>query len=314
MVETQPPGRKRLRDRRRERDALDRLLGAVHEGRSGVLVLRGEAGIGKTALLDHAVGSASGVRVARVTGVESEMELSFAGVHQLCGQMLDRLDRLPAPQREALGAAFGLTAGAAPDPFLVGLAVLSLLADVAEEQALLCVVEDAQWLDQASAQVLAIAARRLYAESVAMLVAIREPCAAPEFEGLPELRVVGLADRDARELLEAVTPGRFDARVRDRIVAETHGNPLALLELPHGREPADLVARFGLPGTPPIPHRIEESFTRRVEQLPAATRLLLLAAAAEPTGDAQLLWRAAARLGIGAEAAAPAEADGLVEL
>jgi DNA-binding CsgD family transcriptional regulator len=314
MVGTGPLGRRRLCDRRRERDALDRLLGAVHEGRSGVLVLRGEAGIGKTALLDHAVETASSCRIARVSCAESEMELSFAGVHQLCGQMLHRLDHLPGPQREALGAAFGLTAGAAPDRFLVGLAVLSLLADVAEEQPLLCVVEDAQWLDQASAQVLAIAARRLYAESVAMLVAIREPCAAPQFEGLPELRVEGLRHRYARELLASVTPGALDARVRDRIVAETQGNPLALLELPRGMDPAELAGGFGLPGTPPIPHRIEESFARRVEQLPAATRLLLLAAAAEPTGEAQLLWRAAARLGIGAEAAAPAEADGLVEL
>jgi DNA-binding CsgD family transcriptional regulator len=315
MVGSGPPGRRRLRDRRRECDALDGLLGAVQGGRSGVLVLRGEAGIGKTALLDHAVETASGFRVARVSGVESEMELSFAGVHQLCGQMLHRLDRLPGPQGDALGSAFGLTPGAAPDRFLVGLAVLSLLADVAEEQPLLCVVEDAQWIDRESAQVLAIAARRLQAEPVVMLLAIREPCAAPEFEGLPELRVQGLPDRDAREMLEAVTPGGLDARVRDRIVAETRGNPLALLELPHGLEPAELACGLGLPGLPPVPHRIEESFTRRVEQLPDATRLLLLAAAVEPTGEPQLLWRAAARLGIGVDAAAaPAEADGLVEL
>jgi DNA-binding CsgD family transcriptional regulator len=306
------PGR--LRDRRSECDALDGLLGAVREGRSGVLVLRGEAGIGKTALLDHAVDTASGCRVARVTGVESEMELSFAGMHQLCGQMLDRLDDLPGPQRAALDSAFGLTAGAAPDLFFVGLAVLSLLAGIAEEQPLLCVVEDAQWLDQASAQVLAIAARRLHAESVVMLVAIREPCAAPAFEGLPALLVDGLPVRDARELLDSVTPGGLDPRVRDRIVAETQGNPLALLELPRGLEPAQLAAGVGLPGTPRVPDRIEESFARRVEQLPAATRLLLLAAAAEPTGEAALLWRAAAGLGIGVEAAAPARAEGLLEL
>jgi DNA-binding CsgD family transcriptional regulator len=313
MIGTRPLGRRRLFDRHREREALDRLLGAVHEGRSGVLVLRGEAGIGKTALLDHAVETASGCRTARVTGVQSEMELSFAGVHQLCAQMLHRLDHLPGPQRDALSAAFGLTAGAAPDRFLVGLAVLSLLADVAEEQPLLCVVEDAQWVDQASAQVLAIAARRLHAESVVILVAIREPCAAPEFAGLPELRVEGLPDRHARVLLASVTPGGLDARVRERIVTETHGNPLALLELPRGMDPAELAGGFGLPGTPPLPQRIEESFTRRVEQLPPATRKLLLAAAVEPTGEAQLLWRAAAQLGIGVDAAAPAEADGLVE-
>jgi hypothetical protein len=315
MLGTGPLGRSRFCDRRRECSALDRLLGAVHEGRSGVLVLRGEAGIGKTALLEHAVRTPSGCRIARVTGVESEAELSFAGLHRLCGpEMLHRLDHLPGPQRDALSSAFGLTTGTAPDRFLVGLAVLSLLADVAEEQPLLCVVEDAQWLDQASAQVLAIAARRLHAESVVMLFAIREPCAAREFEGLPELRVQGLADRDARELLASVTPSGLDARVCDRIVAETRGNPLALLELPRGLEPAELAAGFGLPGTLPVPHRIEKSFTRRVEQLPAATRLLLLAAAVEPTGEAQLLWRAAARLGIGVDAAAPAEADGLVEL
>jgi DNA-binding CsgD family transcriptional regulator/tetratricopeptide (TPR) repeat protein len=303
-----------LRDRRRERSVLDRLLAGVHAGQSGVLVLRGEAGIGKTALLDYAVDTASNFRVARVAGVESEMELPFAGLHQLCGsEMLDRLERLPGPQRDALGSAFGLTAGTSPDPFLVGLAVLSLLADVAEEQPLLCIVEDAHWVDRASTNALAIAARRLHAESVGMLLAIREPCAAPQFEGLPELRVEGLPDRDARELLESVTPGGLDARVRERIVAETHGNPLALLELPRGLAPAELAAGYGLPGTPPVPHRIEESFTRRIEQLPAATRLLLLVAAVEPTGEAQLLWRAAARLDIGADAAAPAEADRLVE-
>ncbi|MDB5065038.1 MAG: LuxR family transcriptional regulator [Chloroflexi bacterium] len=314
MLGTRPTSRRRLYDRRSERGALDRLLGAVHEGRSGVLVLRGEAGIGKTALLDYAVETASGCRVARVTGVESEAELSFAGLHRLCREMLHRLDHLPGPQRHALSSALGLTPGAQPDRFLVGLAVLSLLADVAEEQPLLCVVEDGHWLDQASAQVLAIAARRLHAESVAVLVAIREPCAAPQFEGLPELRVPGLPDRDARELLASVTPGGLDARVRDGIVAETHGNPLALLELPRGLQPAELAAGFGLPGTlPPVPDRIEQTFTRRVEQLPAATRLLLLLAAVEPTGQAQLLRRAAARLGIGVDAVAPAVADGLVE-
>jgi DNA-binding CsgD family transcriptional regulator len=280
-----------------------------------VLVLRGEAGIGKTALLDYAVEAASGCRVAHVTGMESETELTYAGLHRLCGpEMLQRLDRLPGPQGDALGSALGLTASAAPDRFLVGLAVLSLLADVAENQPLLCVVEDAQWLDQASAQALAIAARRLYAESVAVLVAIREPCATTQFQGLPELRVDGLPDRYARELLASVTPGGIDGRVRDRIVAETHGNPLALLELPRGLEPAELAAGFGLPDTLPVPDRIEESFTRRVEQLPDEARLLLLAAAVEPTGEAKLLWRAATRLGIDVDAAAPAEAEGLVEL
>jgi DNA-binding CsgD family transcriptional regulator len=305
--------RPRLRGRRPEREALDLLLADVQAGRSGVLVLRGEAGVGKTALLDHLRTRASGCRIARAAGVESEMELAFAGLHQLCAPMVDRLGGLPGPQADALGAAFGMRGGTTPDRFLVGLAVLSLLSDVAEERPLVCVVDDAQWLDQASAQVLAFVSRRLVAESVAMVFAIRDPAEAPGLTGLPELLIHGLADRDARALLESVITGPLDERVRDRIVAETRGNPLALLELPRGLTPAELAGGFGLPDASALPGRIEESFQRRLAPLPAPTRRLLLTAAAEPTGDPVPVWRAADQLGLGVEAAASAASAGLVE-
>jgi hypothetical protein len=211
-------------------------------------VLRGEAGIGKTALLEHAVASASGLRVLRATAVESEMELPFAALHQLCGPMLDRVDRLPGPQRDALAITFGVRAVPAPDRFFVGLAVLSLLSEVADEQPVLCVVDDAQWLDRASAQALGFVARRLFAESVALLFAARQP--AEEFAGLHELVVEGLQDADARRLLQAVIPGRLDERVADQLLAETAGNPLALLELPRGLSAAQLAGGFALCGVP----------------------------------------------------------------
>ena len=287
--------------------ALSQLLDAARAGRSGVLVLRGEPGVGKTALLDWAVGSAAGLRVVRVAGVESEMELAFAALQQLCAPMLDKLEGLPDPQRAALGVAFGLETGAVPDRFLVGLAVLSLLSEVAERQPLLCVVDDAQWLDRASAQALAFVARRLLAEPVALVFAAREE--GEEFRGLPELAVGGLGEGDARELLGSAVGGPLDERVRDRIVAETRGNPLALLELPRGVP--------GVPGVPDVPGssgRIEESFRRRVEVLPAATQLLMLVAAAKPAGDPALVWRAAERLGIGAEDVVPAADAGLLTI
>ena len=310
-----------------ERAALSQLLDAARAGRSGALVVRGEPGVGKTALLDWAVGSAAGLRVARVAGVESEMELAFAALQQLCAPMLDKLEGLPDPQRAALGVAFGLDTGAAPDRFLVGLAVLSLLSEAAERQPLLCVVDDAQWLDRASAQALAFVARRLLAEPVALVFAAREP--GEEFRGLPELAVGGLREGDARELLGSVISGPLDERVRDRIVAETRGNPLALLELPRGVTPAELAGGFGLPGMAGLPgvngangtngvpgssRGIEDSFRRRVEVLPAATQRLMLVAAAEPAGDPVLVWRAAERLGIGAEAAWPAADAGLLTI
>jgi DNA-binding CsgD family transcriptional regulator len=303
-----------LLDRRSECEALDRLLRSVRSGQSRVLVLRGEAGIGKTALLEYVVEQASGCRVLRAAGVQSEMELAFAGLHQLCGSMLDRLAGLPGPQRDALREAFGLVDGGAPDHFLVALAVLSLLAGEAEERPLACVIDDAQWLDRASRQALAFVARRLLAERIAMVFAVREPSDADEFAGLPELGVEGLGDHDARTVLASGISGPMDSRVRDRIVAETRGNPLALLELPRGLTPAELAGGFGLPDRGPLSGRIERSFRRRFESLPRDSRQLLLTAAAEPTGDVPLLWRAAERLGIGAGAAGPAEAAELLEL
>ena len=236
-----------LRGRQRECAALERLLDAVRADQSGVLVIRGEAGVGKSALLDHLQEQASGCRIARAAGVESEMELAFAGLHQLCASMLPRLDRLPAPQRDALGTAFGLAAGPPPDRFLVGLATLGLLAGVADEQPLVCVVDDAQWLDHASAQTIAFVARRVLAEPIAFVIAVRGHREDHVFDPLPELTLPGLSDSDARALLEAAVPGRLDERVRDRIVAETRGNPLALLELPRGLTTAELAGGFARP-------------------------------------------------------------------
>jgi hypothetical protein len=241
------------------------------------------------------------------------MELAFAGLQQLSAPFLDRLERLPAPQRDALGTAFGLHDGAAPDRFLVGLAVLGLLSDVAEERPLICVVDDAQWLDAASAQALAFVSRRFGAESVGLVIAVREAIGERRFEGLPEVVVSGLDDPDARELLAGVVTGPLDARVLDRIVAETRGNPLALLELPSGRTPAELAGGFGLSDGPALSGRIEQGFRERLAPLPPATRLLLLAAAAEPVGDPVLEWRAAAELGVDPDAVAPASAAGLVD-
>jgi len=293
---------------------LDQLLAEARLGQSGVLVLRGEAGIGKSALLDYAAERAEGCRVLRATGVEWEMELPFAGLHQLCVGLLDGHERLPAPQRDALETAFGLSAGAQPDRFLVGLAVLSLLSDAAAEHPLVCVVDDVQWLDRSSAQVLAFVARRLAAESVVLLFAERESAGLEELAGLPELRLGGLPDASARELLASVIAAPVDERVRDRILAEARGNPLALLELPRGSSPAVLAGGFGLPGDGSLPDRIEASFRQRVRQLPAPTQRLLLLAAGDPTGEPALLVRAAAELGIPTEELAPAEADGLLDL
>src|SRR4051794_46150 len=304
----------RLLGRRSECETLDRLVATVRAGQSAVLVVRGEAGVGKSALLACLVESASGCRIARAAGVESEMELPFAGLHQLCGPMLHRLDRLPAPQRDALATAFALSSGDPPDRFLVGLAVLSLLSEVAEEGPLVCAVDDAQWQDRASAQILAFVARRLLAEAVAFVFVVREPSPTQDLAGLPELVVGRLDDGDAAALLHSAIPGRLDERVSDRIVAEARGNPLALLELPRGLTSAQLAGGFGSPNVEPLANRIEQSFVRQLEPLPAETRRLLLAAAAEPLGDVTLLWRAAGRLGLGIDAAGPALAAGLIEL
>ncbi|WP_427892374.1 AAA family ATPase [Kribbella sp. GL6] len=293
-----------LRGRRQEIAALVALVGEAKAGRSQVLVLTGEAGVGKSVLLEALVAGADGCRVARTAGIESEMELAYAGLHQLCLPFLESLERLPEPQRDALGTAFGLRSGPTPDRFLIGLAVLNLLAS--GDQPVVCVVDDAQWLDLMSARILAFVARRLGAESVAMVFAVRDGIA-HEFGGLPELAIRGLDDADARALLESVLPGPIDPRVRDRIVAETRGNPLALLELPRAWTAAEL-ADGRMTGT--LAGRIEDAFARRLEALPTETRLLLLTAAAEPLGDPTLLWRAAEQLGLGTGAGGQVGAGG----
>jgi DNA-binding NarL/FixJ family response regulator len=311
MVGRRPPV---LLGRAEERELLDRLLENVRAGQSAVLVVRGEAGVGKTALLHYCARQASGFRVARIAGVESEMELPFAGLHQLCAPMLGRLGALPQPQQVALGVALGLSSGPAPDRFLVALAALSLLAEVAAERPLLCLVDDAQWLDGASGQVLGFVARRLLAESVAIVFAVRDPTGERELSGLPELRLGGLPENDARALLASVIPGRLDERGRDRLIAETRGNPLAILELPRGLAATQLPGAFGLPGAHALSGRIEESFLRRLEALPEETRLLLLVAAAEPVDDPLLVWRAAERLGIGLSGATAEDTEGLLAI
>ncbi|MDX6539164.1 MAG: hypothetical protein QOI71_774, partial [Gaiellales bacterium] len=307
---TQAPASE-LTGRSREQAVLGQLIGAVRDGESRTLVVRGEPGVGKTALLEYLVEQASECRVARALGIQSEMELAFAALHQLCAPMLDRLERLLVPQRDALRTAFGMNRGPAPDRFLLGLAVLSLFSDVADERPLVCVVDDEQWLDRASAQVLAFVARRLDAESVGLVFAARET--SDELDGLPELVVEGLREADARMLLNSVLTAPLDARVRDQIVTEARGNPLALLELVRGSTPAELAGGFGLPGALPLSGRIEESFRQRLDALPVDTRRLLRLAAADTVGEPLLLWRAAERLGIPPEAATPASDAGLIE-
>src|SRR4051812_40514587 len=300
------------RGRRDERAALDGLLEDSRAGRSGVLVLRGEAGIGKTALLEHAIASPSDVTVLRAVGVESEMELPFAALHQLCAPVAGFVDRLPGPQRGALEITFGTSAGAAPDRFLVALATLSLYAEAAQEHPLLCVVDDAQWLDRASAQVFGFVARRLLAEPVVLLIATRETTDA--LADLPELLIEGLDEAEARRGLASAIPGRVDDRVADQLVAEARGNPLALMELPRGLSPAQLAGGFGWPGALSLQGTIEQSFLQRLEALPENTQRLLLIAAAEPLGDPALLWRAAERLEVTGSAREPAESAGLIEI
>jgi DNA-binding CsgD family transcriptional regulator len=303
-----------LRGRVVECATLDELLSAVRSGRSGALVVRGEAGCGKSALLDYVATRTEGCRLDRAVGVESEMELPFATLHQLCLPVLDRVEDLPGPQREALQTAFGLSNGRRPDGFLVGLAVLTLLSDVAATQPLVCLVDDAHWLDHASALALAFVARRLQAESILLVFAERDESALRELDGLPELQLAGLSPSDARELIASASLGPLDERVLDRLVAESRGNPLALLELPRTAASASLPGGFALPDSTPLASRIEASFRGRVGQLPEETQQLLLVGAAEPLGDPVLLWRAADGLGISAEAAGPAEAADLIEV
>ena len=294
--------------RERERDVLDRLLAL----RRGVMVLHGEAGVGKTALLEYAVGACLECRIARASGIEAEMELPFAAVQQLCSPFLDLLDRLPDPQHEALAVAFGLSIGPPPNPFLVGLAVLGLLSEAADERPLLAVVDDADWLDNASARALGFVARRLLAEQIVLLFATRQVDDA--FGGLPDLLISPLRHRDSRALLESVLLARLDEPVLERIVLETRGNPLALLELPRGLSPTELAGGFGLLDGVPLSARIEESFTRRLASLRSDARRLLLLAATDPVGDPALLWRAAERLRIPESAAHVVESENLLVL
>lgn len=302
-----------LRGREHEKAALDRALAEARSGTSAVLVLRGEPGIGKTALLEYAEHRATGFRTIGVAGIESEMELPFASLHQLCAPLLDELDRLPRPQRDALSVAFGLKEGNAPNRFLVGLAVLGLLAGAAEDQPLACLVDDAQWLDEGSVQVLAFVARRLQAESVALVFALRESDDDRALTGLPELTVEELSEHNARTLLTSAVRAPLDPLVRDRIVAEAHGNPMALLQLPRLLAPAELAGGFWVPDRRPLAGRIENAVHRQFQSLSQDGRRLLLTAAAEPTGDVCLLRRAAGLQGIPEDAAAAAESAGLVE-
>jgi DNA-binding CsgD family transcriptional regulator len=298
--------------RHREREVLDRLLATVRAGKPAVLVVHGQPGVGKTALLEWAIEAAPEFGVVRTAGGESEMELPFAALQQLCAPILELMERLPRAQRDALSVAFGLTAGQAPSPFLVGLAVLGLLSEAAEERPLLSVVDDAQWLDGASARAVAFVARRLRAEKIALLFATRDLGKA--IARLPELHVEPLGHRDARLLLESALPARLDERVLERVVVETRGNPLALLELPRGLTPAQLAGGFGLPAAVPLSASIEESFRRRLARLSHDARRLLLLAAADPVGDPALIWRAAERMGIPETAAQTAESEGFLTL
>jgi DNA-binding CsgD family transcriptional regulator len=301
----------KLVGRRAECGMLDRLVEAVCSGESRALVLCGEPGVGKTALLQHLMARAASCRVVQTAGVESEMELAFAGLHQLCAPLLDGLDCLPEGQGDALRIALGMSSGPAPDRFLVGLATLGLLAHVAEQQPLVCVIDDQQWLDSASAQVLGFVARRLAAESVGIVFAARVPTS--DLAGLSQLPVQGLGSGDARALLDAELTVPLDGWVRDQLVAETRGNPLALLEWPRALTTQQWTGGFGLPGAVRLPGGVAEGFRHRLAALPKDTRRLLLIAAADPLGDAGLVWRAAARLGIDAEATVPAVEDGLVD-
>ena len=312
------PGSPAFRGRARERQALDGLLGQVRGGESAVLVVRGEAGIGKTALMRYCARQAAGCRLAQIHGVESEMQLPLAALHQLCTPMLSGLDALPEPQQRALRVAFGLAAEPPPDLFVLGLAVLSLLAENAAARPLVCLVDDAQWLDEASSQVLGFVGRRLLAEPVGLLLAVREGAGERLFPGLPTLTIEGLTDEDAGALLTAAVPGHLDQRVCDRIVAETGGNPLGLLELASGMTEAELAGGFAGPrqASPPghLQDRLHDHYLRRVRVLPEPAQQLMLLAAADPTGDATLLWRAAQTLGLGPDAAAAADAEQLLNI
>ena len=314
MTSQRHPGPPELLGRRHECEALDQLLSEARDGRSGVVVVRGEAGAGKSALLAYVAARTDGWQVATAAGVESEMELAYSGLHQLCVPMLECLDRLPVPQREALATVFGISAGTAPDRFLVGLATLTLFAEVADVQPLICIVDDAQWLDLASAQILGFVARRLLAEQVAIVCAARTGSGDTVLAELPELSLHGLVDERRPRVAGEQSPRPLDSAVCDQIVAESHGNPLALLELPRTWDPAELAGGFGFPGGQPVAGKIEQSYARRILELPSDTRLFVLAAAAEPLGDPVLLRRATDALGIDTTASHPAVEAGLFKI
>jgi DNA-binding CsgD family transcriptional regulator len=299
-----------LLGREREQAALDRLLESARDGYGGALVVHGEPGVGKTALLDDLVGKATSLRIVRAAGVEGEMELPFAAAQQLCAPIMSADARLPPPQRDAIDIAFGLRPGSAPNPFLIALAVLGLLSEAARERALLCIIDDAQWLDRASAVALGFAARRLAVERIAMVFAVRDLDDAPR--GLPQIPVPPLGHRDSRALLESVLPAPLDDQVIERLIVESAGNPLALVELPYDLVPSTIAGGFGMPAPAPVHAGVEQGFERRVAALPADTRLLVLVAASDPTGDAALVWRAARLLGIREAAAHAAESSGLI--
>ena len=304
-------------DRSAEREALRGLLARAADGYSGALVLRGEVGVGKTALLNETVAAAAaaGMQTIRLTGVEPETHLSYAGLHRFLLPFADHLERLPAPQREALRSTFGLVAGPPADRFLVALAVLTLLAEAASEAPLVCVVDDVQWLDPESAVVLGFVARRLYAERVMLLFAVREPAGdLPALAGLPEMSIAGLDEGAALELLASLVPGPLSPAVGARVVAETGGNPLALVEVARQLSPGQLAGVELLPEPLPVGGSLEEAFGRRVRRLPAEARLLLAVAAAEPVGSQALVWRAAGQLGIDPDAAASADLGGLAAI
>ena len=311
MAEMRAPA---FRGRARERRQIDRLLDGVRRGESSALVIRGEAGIGKTALLHYCGRQAAGCRVGWLAGVESELELPFAALHQLCEPLLAGLPALPPHQQQALQVSFGLASGGVPDRFLVGLAVLGLLAEAASQRPLVCLIDDAQWLDNATVQVLGFVARRLLAESVMVLFAVREAADDRLFPALPALTLEGLTDDDARALLTAAVPGHLDVKVRDRLVAETRGHPLALLELARGISDAELAAGFAVPATTPLSAHLYKHYIGRVRALPEQAHQLVLLAAADPTGDAALLWRASRRLGPTIRQEVAGELRNLVEI
>jgi hypothetical protein len=290
------------------------MLVRARDGQSAVLVIRGEPGIGKTALLRYAARQASGLRSTEVEGIQAEMELPFAAIHRLCAPLLAGLEVLAEPQQNAFRVALGISSGDAPDRFLVAAAVLNLLAATAEKRPILCLVDDAQWLDAASLQALGFVARRLLAEPVAMMFSLREPTTTRALDGLPQLSLEGLDEPDTRALLSRAVPGRLDTRVRDRIIAETGGNPLALVELSQRMSRAERAGGFAPPAAGDLPSQLEEEYVRRVAGLPEATQPLMLLAAADPLGDATLLWRAAERLSTGPSALAHAAEAGLLEI